>query len=213
MRKYGVLGSGDVAQALSRGLAAQGHEVRLGSRSPAKLEAFAAEIGAGTGSFAQVAQWAEMVVLAVAGSGAESAVALAGPAHLEGKVVIDTTNPIAQEAPVDGVLPYFTGPNDSLMERLQAKAPAARFVKAFSCVGSAYMVRPSLPGGPPTMFICGDDDAAKAEVTTLLYAFGWDVEDMGTAVAARAIEPLARLWCLPGFRQDRWSHAFRLLRA
>ena len=213
MAKYGVLGSGDVGQALARGLAAHGHEVRLGSRAPAKLGAFASEIGAGTGSPGDVAQWAEVVVLAVAGLGAEEAVTLAGAAHLEGKVVIDTTNPIADAAPVDGVLEYFTGPNESLMERLQAKAPGARFVKAFSCVGSAFMVKPSLPGGPPTMFICGNDEAAKATVATLLEAFGWEVADMGTAVAARAIEPLARLWCLPGFRENRWSHAFRLLRA
>jgi predicted dinucleotide-binding enzyme len=213
MAKYGVLGSGAVAQALSRGLVAEGHEVRLGSRSPGKLAAFASEIGAGTGSFGQVAQWAEVVVLAVAGSGAEDALTLAGTAALAGKVVIDTTNPIAGEGPVDGVLQYFTGPNESLLERLQAQVPGARFVKAFSCVGSAYMVKPNLPGGPPTMFICGNDDAAKGEVTALLRQFGWDVEDMGTAVAARAIEPLAQLWCLPGFRENRWSHAFRLLRA
>jgi predicted dinucleotide-binding enzyme len=213
MARYGVLGSGAVAQALARGLVAFGHEVRLGSRSPEKLAVFADEIGAGTGSFGQVATWADVVVLAVAGTGAEEALRLAGPAALRGKVVIDTTNPIAQEAPVDGVLTYFTGPNESLMERLQAQVPEAHLVKAFSCVGNAYMVTPELPGGPPTMFICGNDAAAKAAVRDLLVQFGWDVEDMGTATAARAIEPLAQLWCLPGFRENRWTHAFKLLRA
>jgi predicted dinucleotide-binding enzyme len=99
------------------------------------------------------------------------------------------------------------------MERLQARVPEARFVKAFSCVGNALMVKPSLPGGPPTMFICGNDGAAKAEVTTLLTQFGWDTEDLGTATAARSIEPLAQLWCIPGFRENRWTHALRLLRA
>lgn len=112
---------------------------------------------------------------------------------------------------VDGVIKYFTGPNESLMERLQVAAPRARFVKAFNCVGSAEMVGPKLAGGPPTMFYCGNDPAAKAEVARLLERFGWERADMGTATAARAIEPLAMLWCIPGFREDRWSHAFKLL--
>jgi predicted dinucleotide-binding enzyme len=125
--------------------------------------------------------------------------------------VIDTTNPIADEPPVDGVLKYFTGPNQSLMERLQAAVPHARFVKAFNCVGAAGMVRPKLAGRPPTMFYCGNDGAAKAEVARLLERFGWESADMGTATAARAIEPLAILWCIPGSRENRWSHALKLL--
>jgi len=84
-------------------------------------------------------------------------------------------------------------------------------VKAFSCVGSALMVNPALPGGPPTMFTCGDDPAAKAAVAEVLRAFGWEVEDLGTAAAARAIEPLCILWCIPGFRQNRWGHALKLI--
>ena len=99
------------------------------------------------------------------------------------------------------------------MERLQRRAPAARFVKAFSCVGHALMVNPQLPGGPPTMFICGNDAAAKAEVKTILGQFGWDVEDLGAVEAARAIEPLCILWCIPGFLQNGWMHALKLLRA
>lgn len=73
------------------------------------------------------------------------------------------------------------------------------------------MVGPKLAGGPPTMFYCGNDPAAKAEVARLLERFGWERADRGTATAARAIEPLAMLWCIPGFREDRWSHAFKLL--
>jgi len=130
-----------------------------------------------------------------------------------GKAVLDTTNPIAEAPPVNGVLQFFTGPGDSLLERLQASVPAAHFVKAFSCVGNALMVDPKLPGGPPTMFICGNDEAARRQAATLIEQLGWEVEDLGTAEAARAIEPLCMLWCIPGFRQNRWDHAFKLLRA
>jgi predicted dinucleotide-binding enzyme len=125
---------------------------------------------------------------------------------------MDATNPIADAPPVNGVLRFFTGPNESLLETLQAAAPAARLVKAFSCVGSAVMVNPSLPGGRPTMFVCGNDEAAKRQVTAILDAFGWDTEDAGAAEAARAIEPLCMLWCIPGFRRNDWVHAFKLLR-
>ena len=128
-----------------------------------------------------------------------------------GKVVIDTTNPIGGP-PVGGVLQLFTGPNDSLMERLQRRAPKARFVKAFSCVGNAFMVNPDFGGQKPTMFICGSDAAAKTEVTKLLDQFGWETEDMGAVEAARAIEPLCMLWCIPGLTKGRWTHAFKLLK-
>jgi predicted dinucleotide-binding enzyme len=151
-------------------------------------------------------------VLAVKGLVAADALHAAGAANLSGKVVIDTTNPIADAPPEDGVLRFFTGPNDSLMERLQSAFPGARFVKAFNSIGNAFMVNPTLPGGPPTMFMCGNDAEAKRDVMRLLEQFGHDVADMGTARAARAIEPLCQLWCIPGFREGRWQHAFRLLR-
>ncbi len=87
-------------------------------------------------------------------------------------------------------------------------------MKAFSCVGNANFVNPSLAGGlKPSMFVCGNDDAAKAEVRAVLDAFGWEMEDMGRVTAARAIEPLCVLWCISGFRQNRWNHAFKVLLA
>jgi 8-hydroxy-5-deazaflavin:NADPH oxidoreductase len=212
MSKIGILGSAAVGQALARGFKQHGHEVRIGSRTPAKLAEFSASAGIAAGTFAEVASWAEVLVLAVKGTVAEDALRAAGAASLRGKLVIDTTNPIAEAPPVDGVLAFFTGPNDSLMERLQAAYPEARFVKAFSSVGNALMVNPKLEGGPPTMFYCGNDAAAKAAVRSILETFGWEPADMGTAVAARAIEPLCQLWCIPGFRENTWRHAFRLLR-
>jgi hypothetical protein len=85
-------------------------------------------------------------------------------------------------------------------------------VKAFSCVGNALMVNPDLGGQVPTMFICGDSAAAKQEVQEVLRQFGWEWEDLGGVEAARAIEPLCMLWCIPGFLRNQWTHAFKLLR-
>jgi predicted dinucleotide-binding enzyme len=213
MAKWAVLGSGVVGKVLADGLLGLGHEVMRGTREPAKLAEWKESAGAraSVGAVAEAAAWADAIVLAVKGGAAEEAVALAG-AGLAGKTVIDATNPIADAPPVDGVLQFFTGPNESLMERLQKKAPEARFVKAFSCVGNAFMVKPTFPGGPPTMFICGDSDAAKAEVRAVLDGFGWETADMGKATAARAIEPLCQLWCIPGLSKGQWGHAFKLLK-
>jgi predicted dinucleotide-binding enzyme len=211
MANFGVLGSGEVGQGLAKGLRDIGHEVRIGSRDPRKLTAYSAETKIPNGTFAEVAKWGDALVLSVLGSAAEGVLRQVGVEHFAGKLVIDTTNPTTTAPPQDGVLESFTGPNESLMERLQKAAPRARFVKAFNSVGADLMVNPKFKGGKPTMFYCGDDAEARAEVARILEQFGWEGADMGTAVAARAIEPLAVLWCIPGFREDRWTHAFKLL--
>lgn len=214
MSKVSVLGSGQVGEVLANGFLKHGHEVLRASRDPEKLAAWKSTAGAKarTGTFAEGGAWGDVIVLAVKGSAAESVVAAAGVEQLAGKLVLDATNPIADLPPENGVLRFFTDLNQSLMERLQQQAPKARFVKAFSCVGNAFMVNPQLPGGPPTMFICGNDAGAKAEATQLLTQFGWDVADMGKAEGARAIEPLCMLWCIPGLSGGGWTHAFKLLR-
>lgn len=212
IQRFGVLGSGEVGRTLARGLKAHGYAVRIGSRSPAKLAAFTAETGVPAHTLSEVAQWSEALILAVLGSGALEAIALAGPEHFAGKAVLDTTNPLSDEPPQDGVLRSFTGPNESLLERLQAACPQAGFVKAFNSVGSALMVNPAIPTGRPTMFYCGNDPAAKAVAARVIEQFGWEGADMGSALAARAIEPLAVLWCIPGFLHNDWMHAFRLVR-
>jgi predicted dinucleotide-binding enzyme len=154
---------------------------------------------------AEAAAFGEIVVLAVKGTAAESALDLCGAANLAGKAVIDTTNPIAAAPPVSGVLRYFTSLDDSLMERLQRRVPEAHFVKAFSCVGNNLMVDPKLAGGPPTMFMCGNHEGAKSQVKAIVTDFGWEIEDLGAAEAARAIEPLCMLWCIPGVGKGDWS--------
>jgi 8-hydroxy-5-deazaflavin:NADPH oxidoreductase len=210
--KIGILGSGGVATTLAAGFLGEGHTVMLGTRDAAKLDDWRAAHGkAEIGNVAQAAAFGDVLVLAVKGTAAEAVLRAAAPA-LAGKVVIDATNPMADAPPEDGVLRYFTGPNESLLERLQAQHPSAHLVKAFNSVGAGLMVKPKLQGGRPTMFIAGNDADAKAQVMQLLDAFGWDSEDMGRATAARAIEPLAMLWCIPGFARNDWAHAFKMLR-
>lgn len=208
-QSIGVIGSGDVGKVLAAGYAKHGHPVTIGTRTPDKLAGWSAP-GVTVGDFAAAAK-ADVVILAVAGHAALQATDVAGHAHLAGKVVIDTTNPIAG-APVDGVLPYFTGPNDALMQRLQKHVPAAKFVKAFSCVGNAFMIDPAFAEGRPTMFVCGDDAGAKATVTALLAEVGWDAEDVGGSAAAGPVEALCQLWCAPGFLRNDWRHAFKMLK-
>jgi hypothetical protein len=211
--KVGILGSGDVAKSLAAGFIAHGHDTMLGTRDRAKLEEWMTQHpGSSAGSFAEAATFGEVVVLAVKGSAAADALRAAGSNHLEGKTVIDTTNPIADASPTNGVLKFFTTLEDSLMERLQRGFPAARLVKAFNSVGNGRMVNPRFTGGKPTMFICGNDDSAKTTVAGILDQFGWETADMGAVEAARAIEPLCILWCIPGFLRQEWDHAFKLLR-
>ena len=193
--KVGILGSGDVAKALGGGFLKHGHEVIMGTRAPAKLADWAKQNPkARLGNFADAAKFAELGVLAVKGTAAGDALRAAGATNLEGKPVIDATNPIADAPPVNGVLKFYTNLDDSQMERLQREFPNVRLVKAFNSVGNAFMVNPQFQGGKPTMFICGNDEAAKQIVRGIVDQFGWETADMGKAEAARAIEPLCMLW-------------------
>jgi len=210
--KIGVLGSGAVAKVLASGFVRHGDDVLVGTRDAKKLADWKKETGGKTGSFAEAAAHGEIVVLAVKGLIAHEVLKLAGSTNLQGKTIIDTTNPIADVPPVNGVIKFFTTLDDSLMERLQKQVPDARFVKAFSCVGNALMVNPQVKGGRPTMFICGNNEHAKEQTKEVLSRFGWETEDMGAVEAARAIEPLCILWCIPGFLRNDWAHAITMVR-
>lgn len=211
--KVGVLGSGEVATTLASGFLKHGYQVMLGSRSPEKLGDWAKQNPKGkTGTFADTAAFGQLLVVAVKGSAAADVLRSAGVANLKGKTIIDANNPIADAPPVKGVLKFFTNLDQSLMEQLQRDFPDAHFVKAFNSVGRVHMIDPSFAGGKPTMFICGNNDAAKKTVTGILDKFGWETADMGGAEAARAIEPLCMLWCIPGFLHNEWGHAFKLLK-
>jgi 8-hydroxy-5-deazaflavin:NADPH oxidoreductase len=213
--KIGIIGSGAVGQVLASAFLNEGHQVMLGTRDVSKeaVVKWQEENATGqTGNFEATAKFGEVVVLATEGGVTTNAIELAGVENFTGKTVIDTTNPIEKAPPVNGVLKYFTTLDDSLMERLQKQLPGAHLVKAFNSVGNGLMYKPYFGGVKPTMFICGNDAEAKIVVSGILDAFGWETEDMGPVEAARAIEPLCMLWCIPGFAQNQWSHAFKLLK-
>ena len=210
--KVGVFGSGDVAKSLAEGFIKHGHHTMIGTRDPAKLAEWKRlNPKALVGSFSETAAFGEVLALAVKGAIAADVLRLAGSSNLDEKLVMDACNPIADAPPVNGVLKFFTTLDDSLMERLQREFPRAHFVKAFNSVGASRMVNPEFKAGRPTMFICGNEDGAKAITTQILEQFGWETADMGKVEAARAIEPLCMLWCTLGFTKNEWTHAFKLL--
>ena len=212
--KVGVLGSGTVGQTLAAGFLKHGHEAMVGTREPAKLEDWQKKNPkAKVGGFSETAAFGEVVVLAVKGSIAAEVLKSAGTKNLDRKLVMDACNPIADAPPANGVLQFFTAPNMSLMEQLQKEFPRTHLVKAFNSVGAGQMINPAYKGGRPTMFICGNDNGAKATTAKILDRFGWETADMGKAESARAIEPLCMLWCVLGFTKNEWTHAFKLLRA
>ena len=212
--KVGILGTGNVGQALGIGFANLGHNVKMGSRDPnqEKVKDWVNKVGskASAGTFAEAAAYGELAVLCTIWTGAENAIRLADPRNLVGKVVIDTTNPLDFS---EGIPPKLAvGHTDSAGEHIQRWLPDSHVVKAFNIVGSPHMFKPEFPGGPPDMFICGNDDQAKATVTDLLKAFGWSVIDIGGIECARYLEPLAMVWIRHFFRINSVDHAFKLLR-
>jgi 8-hydroxy-5-deazaflavin:NADPH oxidoreductase len=213
MAKVGIIGSGDVGKTLAKGFLKHGYQVAIGSDHTEKLAEFKRENPQiETATFEQAAQSGDIVVLCVKGTVAEEIIEKV-KRHLSGKTVIDTTNPIADAPPQNGVLKFFTSLDESLMERLQNIAPDAQFVKALNSVGSGLMINPNFGDNTkPTMFICGNNEDAKKKVYETLEKFGFEIEDMGKAESARAIEPLCILWCIPGFLRNEWTHAFKLLK-
>ena len=199
--RVGILGSGAVGKALARGLARHGHEVRIGTRKDAVDDL-------PVGTPAAVVGGADLVFLSVLGTAAVEVARSVGE-ELDGKVLIDTTNPLDLSASRPRL---FVGHTDSLGEQVQRAVPEAQVVKAYNTVGNTLMVDPVLPGGPPSMFIGGDSEDAKAAVSALLQSTGWDVVDLGGIEASRYLEPMCIAWVLHGAHTGTWSHAFRLLR-
>ena len=212
--KIGIIGSAAVGQSLAKGFNAEGHDVMIGTRDPSKasLIAFGKENEIGIGTFPEAGAFGELLVLCTKGDAAKNALSMTGAENLASKVIIDTTNPIAPLPPENGVLHFSTTLDRSMMEDLQQDFPDAKFVKAFNSVGNTLMYKPAFAGIQPSMFICGNDEKAKETVAGILTSFGWEIEDMGGATAARAIEPLCILWCIPGFLKNQWGHAFKLLK-
>lgn len=211
--RVGVLGSGDVGRVLAAGFAGLGHDVKVGSREPGKLSGWADTVGprASIGTFEEAARYGDILVLATLGIATAEAIDLAGRQHFDHKVVIDTTNPLDFSA---GMPPRLSvGHTDSLGEQIQRQIPTAKVVKAFNTVGNALMVHPDLPGGPPDMFLCGNDGDAKKIVSQICEHFGWGVIDLGGIEASRFLEPMCLVWVLHGARTGKWLHAFKMLHA
>ncbi|MFH5884130.1 NADPH-dependent F420 reductase [Halalkalibaculum sp. DA3122] len=212
--KVGILGSGDVGKALGDGFIKYGHPVMMGSRTPQaeNVQQWLKKAGrkASAGTFEEVADYGEILVLAVAWSGCESALRLAGKSNFKGKTVLDVTNPLIFE---EGKPPRLAlGHTDSGGEQVQRWLPDAHIVKVFNIVGNAHMVDPDFPGGPPDMFICGNNDDAKETVMEICELFGWYVIDIGGIEGARELEPMCILWVKYGMQTQSWNHAFKLLR-
>ena len=196
MKTIGIIGSGTVGQSLAAGFIKYGHSVMVGTRDTAKLSEWQSQMGSKVqlGSNAETAKYGDILVLATKGTVAKDVIAAIDRGDLNDKTIIDATNPIADEPPQDGVLKFFTK-DKSLMEELQEVAPEANFVKAFNTIGSAFMVNPEFES-IPTMFIAGNNDEAKKEVTEIIEQFGFEAEDMGTAKSSNVLEQLCILWCL-----------------
>ncbi len=210
--KIGIIGSGSVAQVLGSGFLSKGHEVMLGTRDASKLGAWLTDAGdrANVGTFAETAEFGELVLLSVPGTALEDAIALAGTENFAGKTVIDITNPMDFS---QGTPPRFTATvGNSLGQQVQHLLPNAKVVKAFNSIGVAVMTDPDFDGEKATHFIAGNSDDAKAEVTKLISEFGWEVTDVGGIEQSFFLEALASLWVNYAFKSNNWNQAFKLLR-
>lgn len=213
----GILGTGDVGKVLAAGFKAVGHNVMIGTRDPAsgKLADWLAQAGKGVqaGTFSQAAAFGEVIVFAIGWAHAKALIDLANPANFKGKVVLDTSNPLAFER--QGQPPVLVlGHTDSAGEQVQRWLPEARVVKWFNIVGNPHMVKPDFGGDKPDMFICGNDDAAKSTASELAQQLGWPpVIDLGDISKSRYLEPLAMVWITHLFNTGfNVNHAFKLLR-
>jgi 8-hydroxy-5-deazaflavin:NADPH oxidoreductase len=214
--KIGIIGSGDVGQRLADGFIELGHTVKIGSRDPNQKKVTEwinkhNDGRASSGKFAETASFGELNVLATSWAGTAEAIRMADPKNFAGKILIDVTNPLDFSK---GMPPRLAlGHTDSAGETIQRMLPDSKVVKAFNIVGNPHMIHPDFPGGPPTMFICGNDDEAKKNVIdNILTKFGWETIDIGGIEGARLLEPLALLWMTHYFRTGTGNHAFILLR-
>ena len=209
----GIIGSGVVGQQLGIGMARLGHEVKIGTRDPSKLVDWSKQAGekSSVGSNEDAAQFGEILILATGWEGTENALNLAGKKNFAGKVVMDVTNPLVHSK---GAPPHLdASPGSSGGEKIQAWLPESKVVKAFNIVNAYIMTAPHREEGDPDLFICGNDGAAKNQVTGLAEQWGWKkVIDMGDITEAYWLEALAMLWIHYGFKNNIWSHAFKLLK-
>ena len=212
--KIGILGTGMVGQNLAKAFAQTGHEVVIGTRDPTnqKIKENIQNLGSNItlGTFEEAASFAELAVFAINWAGVEHAVQLANPENLAGKVVIDTTNPLDFST---GKLKLATKGEDSAGETVQRLLASSKVVKAFNIIGAADMFKPQFVDGPPTMFISGNDEVAKGEVSKLINSFGWpEIIDLGTIENARYLESLLMVRMVHAMNHNSWvAPAFKFI--
>lgn len=207
----GFIGSGSVAQALAAGFTEKGYEVKIGSRDATKLADWLASVGqnASAGTFAEAAEFGEVVFLSVNYANIRSALELAGKERLKGKIVVDLSNPMDFSK---GIPPAFTvSYGNSLGEQVQATLPDSHVVKAFNSMGANVMTSPNFGGETATHFIAGNDNGAKATVKRLAEEFGWEVLDAGDIGQSFFLEALASLWVNYSIKSGQREQAFKLL--
>jgi predicted dinucleotide-binding enzyme len=207
----GIIGSGTAGRTLGTAFARRGHRVCIGTREPAKLASWAKSAGelAYVGSGTDAARFGDVVILSVLGTAMQSVIEAAGAEAFGDKIVIDASDPLdfSGDRPA-----LFVGCTDSLGERVQRMLPRARVVKALQTVLAEVMVDPASTGGDPDMFIAGNDENAKAVVTTLIRAFGWKrIIDLGDIQNARWLETLSFLWLVYSHRTGKVFHAFKII--
>lgn len=195
--KIGVLGTGMVGEAIASRLIEAGHEVKMGARDAQNEKARKWAAGAGPkashGTFADAVSFGEIVFSATLGKASLDALRAAGAGSLEGKVLVDVSNPLDFSMGMPPVL--FTGPGDSLGERIQHAFPKARVVKALNTVNASLMGHPERLGGESDLFVCGNDADAKKRVGALLRQFGWKtIHDLGEIRASRGLEAYLLFW-------------------
>lgn len=204
--KFGVLGTGMVGKRIASKLIQLGNEVMMGSRTAGNADAsdWADKNGskASHGTFGDAAKFGEILFLCVKGDAAVDALKLARHENLPGKIIIDLTNPLD----FSGGMPpsLFISNTSSLGEEIQKAVPEARVVKTLNLVSNEIMGDPGKTGGEPTMFLCGNDSAAREEVKKILGQFGWkDILDLGDITGARGMEMLLPIWLrIWGIRND-----------
>ena len=209
-----VIGSGDVGQALAKGLVEAGHAVMIGTRDTHKKELAWTKKHhkekLQIGSFAEAADFGEMAFLAVAWHATDNVLAIVRP-ELSGKIVVDVTNPLlfTEDGPQLAV-----GHTMSAGELVQQSLTDSHVVKTLNTINYRHMIKPHFNQGTPTMFMCGNNASAKAHVRELLVELGWvDVQDLGPIEKSRLLEPLCLLWIDYGAINDKWDHAVSIIRA
>jgi predicted dinucleotide-binding enzyme len=209
--RIGILGSGSVGVSLAKGFIAEGHEVWLATHEPdgdkGKQLKNDAE-GATICDFFTAAKQAELAILCVKWDGVEDTIKKLDASNLAGKIVIDTSNLIRQEA---STLVYAAKGEVSGAEQVQTWLPDSQVVKAFNTVGAATMYKPNFGDQKPTMFIAGNDNDAKDKVREIVEMFGWEALDSGSLLAARSLEPMALVWINYSMATGSPHHAFKML--